>query len=130
MKFLVGYNGSKSAKSALATARTCAKTFNAGIVVVASVEGEMLTRDFEIEKANENLSYAVQFLAEESIPTEIQILVRGFEPGEDVVKFAIENGIDAVFIGVKKRSKVDKMLFGSNAQYIILNAPCPVISSK
>jgi nucleotide-binding universal stress UspA family protein len=130
MKFLVGYDGSNTANAALAVARTYAKTFNAGIVVIASVEGELLTRDFEIDKANANLTYASRFLAEESIPAEIQLLVRGFRPGEDIVKFADENNIDAIFIGVRKRSKVDKMLFGSNAQYIILNAPCPVISVK
>jgi len=130
MKFLVAYDGSKTAKSALAVARTYAKTFNAGIVVVASVEGELLTRDVEIEKANANLSYAGRFLAEESIPTELEILVRGFDPGADIVKFAVENHIDAIFLGVRKLSKVDKVLFGSNAQYVILHAPCPVISVK
>ena len=130
MKFLIGYDGSNTAKAALAISRTYAKTFNAGIVVVASVEGEIISRDFEIEKANANLTYAGQFLAEESIPTETQILIRGFRPGEDIVKFAIDNNIDAVFIGVRRRSKVGKMIFGSNAQYIILSAPCPVISVK
>jgi nucleotide-binding universal stress UspA family protein len=130
MKFLVGYDGSNTAKAALSLARTYAKTFNAIIVIVASVEGDIITRDGEIEKAKANLSYASRFLAEESIPTETEILVRGFKPGEDIVKFASENDIDAVFIGVRRRSKVDKVLFGSNAQYIIMNVPCPVICVK
>jgi len=130
MKFLVGFDGSNSAKAALALARTYAKTFNAGIVVVASVEGDIINRDSQLEKANANLTYAAQFLAEESIPTEIEILVRGFKPGEDIVKFADENEFDAVFIGLRRRSRVDKLFFGSNAQYIILHAPCPVISVK
>jgi len=130
MKFLVGFDGSNSAKAALALARTYAKTFNTGIVVVASVEGDIINRDSQLEKANANLTYAAQFLAEESIPTEIEILVRGFKPGEDIVKFADENEFDAVFIGLRRRSRVDKLFFGSNAQYIILHAPCPVISVK
>jgi nucleotide-binding universal stress UspA family protein len=130
MKFLVGFDGSNSAKAALALARTYAKTFNAGIVVVASVEGDIINRDSQFEKANANLTYAAQFLAEESIPTEIEILARGFKPGEDIVKFADKNEFDAVFIGLRRRSRVDKLFFGSNAQYIILHAPCPVISVK
>lgn len=130
MKFLVGYDGSNTAKAALTLARTYAKTFNAGIVVVASVEGDIITRDAELEKAKANLLYAGQFLAEESIPTEIEILTRGNKPGEDIVKFVVENTIDAVFIGLRRRSKMDKLIFGSNARVIINDAPCPVISVK
>jgi len=130
MRFLVGFDGSNSAKAALATARTYAKTFNAGIVVVASVEGDIINRDAQLEKAKANLTYAAQFLAEERIPTEVEILARGFKPGEDIVKFADQNEFDAVFIGLRRRSRVDKLFFGSNPQYIILYAPCPVISVK
>ena len=130
MKFLVGYDGSNSAKAALSLSRTYAKTFKAGIVVVASVEGDIINRDAQLEKANANLTYAAQFLAEESIPTEIEILARGFKPGEDIVKFAEANEFDGIFIGLRRRSRVDKLFFGSNAQYIILYAPCPVISVK
>jgi nucleotide-binding universal stress UspA family protein len=130
MKFLIGFDGSNSAKAALALARTYAKTFNAGIVVVASVEGDIINRDAQLEKADANLAYAAQFMAEEGIPTEIEILARGNKPGEDLVKFAEANKFDAVFIGLRRRSRVDKLFFGSNAQYIILYAPCPVISVK
>jgi nucleotide-binding universal stress UspA family protein len=57
-------------------------------------------------------------------------LVRGLRPGEDLVQFAKENGIDEIIIGVRRRSKVGKLVFGSTAQYVILNAPCPVVSVK
>ena len=52
------------------------------------------------------------------------------KPGEDLVKFSTDKAVDAVFIGIRRRSKVGKLLFGSNAQYIILKAPCPVITVK
>ncbi len=58
------------------------------------------------------------------------LLVRGFTPGEDIVKFAKENNIDEILIGIKRRSKVGKLLFGSNAQFIILKAHCPVVTVK
>jgi nucleotide-binding universal stress UspA family protein len=51
-------------------------------------------------------------------------------PGEDVVQFATDNEIDEIVIGVRRRSKVGKLLFGSNAQYIILQAECPVVAVK
>jgi len=33
-------------------------------------------------------------------------------------------------VGVRRRSKVGKLLIGSTAQHVILNAPCPVVSIK
>ena len=44
--------------------------------------------------------------------------------------FLLENEIDEIVIGIKKRSKVGKLIFGSTAQYVILEAPCPVLTVK
>ncbi len=56
--------------------------------------------------------------------------MRGLEAGEDLVRLAREEEIDEIYIGVKKRSKVGKFIFGSTAQYVILEAPCPVVTVK
>ena len=63
-------------------------------------------------------------------PCETHLLMRGRTPCEDLVWFAEENQVEEIVIGVKRRSKVGKMVFGSTAQYVILNAPCPVVSVK
>jgi nucleotide-binding universal stress UspA family protein len=47
-----------------------------------------------------------------------------------MVQFAREIQADLVVIGVKKRSRVNKLMFGSNAQFVILEAACPVLSVK
>jgi nucleotide-binding universal stress UspA family protein len=52
------------------------------------------------------------------------------EPGEDLVQYAKEHAIDEIMIGVRRRSKVGKLVFGSTAQYVILEAHCPVLSVK
>jgi nucleotide-binding universal stress UspA family protein len=56
--------------------------------------------------------------------------VRGLDTGEDIVRMAVEKKAEEIVIGIQRRSKVGKLLFGSTAQYIILNAPCPVVTVK
>jgi nucleotide-binding universal stress UspA family protein len=55
-------------------------------------------------------------------------VISDLESGKELVQFAEKNKADEIIIGVRKRSKVGKLMFGSTAQYIILNAPCPVVS--
>jgi nucleotide-binding universal stress UspA family protein len=84
----------------------------------------------KINKAAQDLAFAEQFLKEKGIDCESHQLARGLSPGEDLVNFAEENEIDQIFIGVEKVSRTQKIILGSNAQYIILKAPCPVVTVK
>ena len=69
-------------------------------------------------------------LETQGIEFDTHILVRGLAPGEDIVQYAEEKQVDEIIIGIKKRSKVGKLVFGSTAQYVILEAHCPVLSLK
>ncbi|HSL38994.1 MAG TPA: universal stress protein [Desulforhopalus sp.] len=128
MKFLVGYNGSEVSQAALSLARTYADLLGARVVVVASLVGGASESPDEILKATSDLQFAEKFFQEKGIPCETHQLVRGMTPGEDMVKFAKENDIDQIFVGIEKKSRTQKIILGSNAQYIILKAPCPVVS--
>ena len=130
MKFLVGYTGSEESKAALALARDYAKIFNAMVVVTTSMEGGAGEKPEDIGKVEADLKFATAFLEEAGIEFETQQLARGYSPGEDLVKFAEDNKIDQLFVGIEKKSKTRKMLLGSTAQYVILKAPCPVITTK
>jgi nucleotide-binding universal stress UspA family protein len=46
------------------------------------------------------------------------------------VQFAAEERAELIIVGIRRRSKVGKLLMGSTAQYIILKAPCPVLTVK
>jgi len=46
------------------------------------------------------------------------------------VKHAKEQKADQIIIGIKRRSKVGKLVFGSNAAYIVLHAHCPVVTTR
>ena len=130
MKILVGYNGSEASKSALSQAKSFAKTFNAKVFVVASLEGGSGEKMDEISVTTQNLKFAKDLMDQAGVQCETQQLVRGLTPGEDLVKFAEENDIDHLFVGIEKKSKTRKILLGSTAQYIILKAPCHVTSVK
>ena len=74
--------------------------------------------------------YAESLFKNKKISCKTHLLVRGLEVGEDLVQFAKDTDIDEIVIGIKKRSKVGKLLFGSTAQYIILHATCPVLTTS
>jgi nucleotide-binding universal stress UspA family protein len=97
---------------------------------VTSLEQSSTLEKAEIEKAEGELEYLRTPFNIDDIPCETYVSVNYLSPGEDLVQFAKENNIDEIFIGVRQRSKVGKLVFGSTAQYVILNAPCPVIVVK
>jgi nucleotide-binding universal stress UspA family protein len=130
MKFLVGYDGSNEAEDALKEAQEHAKVFNADVYIVTSLEQSSTLEKAEIEKAEGELEYLRTPFNIDDIPCETFVTVSYLSPGEDLIQFAKENNIDKIFIGVVRRSKVGKFVFGSTAQYVILNASCPVVVVK
>ena len=130
MKILVGYDGSNSGKEALALAKKHAIAFGAQVIIVASLTGGSVTHAAEVGHATEDLEFAKSMFDEDNIACETKLLVRGMTPGEDLIAFAKEHAVDEIVIGIKRRSKVGKLLFGSNAQYIIIKAPCPVVTVR
>ena len=130
MKILVGYDGTNSAKEALNLAKSHAKAFGASVDVVTSMQkGTESGRKF-IEQAERGLEYAKSLFEEDGVACNTHLLIRGVSAGEDLVEFANENQIDQIVVGVKRRSKVGKLLMGSTAQYVILQAECPVMTVK
>ena len=130
MKILVGFDGSNVSKEAVSVAKQHAMTFEGEIIIAHSMVGgpEIPRKDFEL--AENYLEHEKNKLLDDKISCESVLSVRGLEAGEDLVKLAEENKVEEIIIGVRRRSKVGKLLFGSTAQYVILNAPCPVVSVK
>ena len=130
MKFLVGYDGSNAAKDALTLASKYAGVLQASVHVVTSMGRGTEDNQKEIDEAQQSLDYAGSLFEKEGIACETHLLIRGLSPGEDLVRFAGDNDVDLIFVGVKRRSKVGKLLMGSAAQYVILNAPVPVVTIR
>jgi nucleotide-binding universal stress UspA family protein len=130
MKIMIGYDGSNAAKDALKLAVAYATAFKAEVHVVTSLETGTEQQQEDIEAARNSLEWAEQPFKSKNIPCETHLLIRGLSAGEDLVQFAEEKQIDQVIVGVKRRSRVEKILMGSTAQYVIIKAPCPVVAVK
>ncbi len=57
------------------------------------------------------------------------VVLKGI-PYEEISKFAAEKRIDLVVLGTHGRRGIDRMLFGSTAEQVVRNAPCPVLSVR
>jgi len=130
MNILVAYDGTKEAKEALRLAIRHAKAFNARIILAYSMVGGPEIPRKEFEHAEKELQTQEILLKEEGVAYETLLSVRGLETGEDIVKLAEEKQAEEIVIGIQRKSKVGKLLFGSTAQYIILNASCPVVTVR
>ena len=130
MKILVGYDELGAESRILAVALKHAKAFDAEVDVVTSLEEGTESDIQDILAAEKGLEKIKQYFEKENISCRTHLMIRGVTPGEDLVSFAKENKTDEIIIGVKKRSKVGKLLFGSTAQYVILEADCPVVTVK
>ena len=128
MKILVGFNGYFVSRYAVDLAVKYAKAFKASVDIVTMLEkGHALHLD-DMEKADKALDEAGKAFDETGIPYRTRVIVNDLSAGENLVMFAEDNDIDMLIIGIKRRSKVSKILMGSTAQYVILNAPCQVLT--
>ena len=130
MKILVGYNGGEVGRLVLSLARDFAKTNNAFIYIVTSMKGGTAEKQSHILQVKQDLDFARELMTKSGLKCDAKQIIRGLTPAEDLVKFAEENDIDHIFLGIKKKSKAQKVIFGSTSKEVILNASCPVTINK
>ena len=129
MKFMVCYDSSDLSKYVVKEAQKHAGVWNASLVIVQVVRREDPIEHFKLLAMEEEFAAEIQVLFEDvDIPYDVQFLVDDIDEANKVIELAERKNIDLIFIGPKKRSKVGKILFGSTAQLIILNAGCPVVT--
>lgn len=130
MKILVGIDGSNTSKEALQLAIKNAKAFGAELMAVTSMTTGTPEENEEIRAAEATLAEAKSSAEGEGVKCSTHLLIRGNNAGEDIVAFAAENEAELIVVGIKRRSRVGKILMGSSAQFVILKAPCPVLTVK
>lgn len=130
MKILVGLDRSKVADDVIALALKHAKAFEADVTLMTSLEQGPELKKEEIDRVESRLERLKAPFMAAGIACTTQVSVGFNSPGEDLIRFITANDVDEIIIGVRRRSKVGKLVFGSTAQYIILKAPCAVVSIK
>jgi nucleotide-binding universal stress UspA family protein len=130
MKIMVCYDGSRSSREAIRLGREHAKSFNGSLILVTSMIKGTESEKEDIERAELDLEFEKKACVDDGVDCDTHLLIRGLSSGEDLVNFAEEEMVDEIIIGIKRRSKVEKIVFGSTAQYVILKAHCPVVTVK
>ena len=69
-------------------------------------------------------------LTEKGIDHEVRQSTRGLAPAEEILSVAAEVSADLIVIGVRKRSPLGKVVTGSTAQQVLLDATCAVLAVK
>jgi nucleotide-binding universal stress UspA family protein len=127
---VVGYVPTKEGRAALRRAADESLLRKSKLIVINSHRGG---RDFDGDEAQRfetELQRIQNELESEGVEHEVRQLVRGNEPAEDLIAVAEEEGADFIVIGLRRRTPVGKLILGSNAQRILLDASCPVLAVK
>lgn len=90
------------------------------VCIVTSEPGGDETTSAEMATAEEALDILAEGLGE--AVAERHQFVRGNEPIEDLLAAAADFDADEYVIGIRKRTPVGKMVFGSTAQNLLLEA--------
>lgn len=92
---------------------------------INSQRGGDRTTQEELDRGNDALA-AVNRRLSGLTTVETHQLVRGHSPAEDALAFVERYEIDEIVMGIRKRSRASKLLFGDVAQAVLTNATVPM----
>lgn len=132
MKIVVGYSDSPGGRAALEAAVDEAKTRQGELVLFRHVhiteQGE--DRTAALNAAREDLDKRVEDLSGQGISATAETAISLQSAASALVGHADQVGADRIVIAVRRRSRVGKLVLGSDAQNILLSANCPVLAVK
>lgn len=130
MTIVVGYVSTKEGEAALERAFEECRLRKDSLVVIHSDRGGAGLSGDTARKNEDDLKAVRARIDEAGIDGEVRGLVRGKEPAEDLIVVAEETSASLIIIGLRKRTPVGKLILGSNAQRVLLDAPCDVLAVK
>jgi nucleotide-binding universal stress UspA family protein len=128
MIVVVGYAPSAPGQAALLAGIEEAKHRNSSLIVLNSSRGDAFADPGFAQPAD--LDWVRTTCTEAGVEYTIRQEVRGREASEEMVDLLNEVDADLCVIGIRHRTAVGKMLLGSNAHRILMQAPCHVLAVK
>jgi nucleotide-binding universal stress UspA family protein len=130
MAVVVGYVPTAEGRAALRHAAEECRLRSTRLVVINSHRSGRSSGPEDAARWEKELDEVRARLDAEGLEHEVRQLVQGLEPAEDLIAVAEEVSADMIVIGLRRRSPVGKLILGSNAQRVLLDAPCPVLAVK
>jgi nucleotide-binding universal stress UspA family protein len=130
MAIVVGYVPTAEGRAALRQAAEECRLRRTRLVVINSHRPSGSPDPEQAARSEQDLAELRSELDAQGLDHEVRELVRGTEPAEDLIAVAEEVSADVIVIGLRRRSPVGKLILGSNAQRVLLDAPCPVLAVK
>ena len=114
---VVGYSATAEGRAALQRALSEAILRSSDLVVVHTAP------DAEIAELTKELQAS-------GVRHEVRSARDAQDPADEVLRAAESAAAEFIVIGLRRRSPVGKLLLGSNAQRVLLDAACPVLAVK
>lgn len=128
MTIIVGYVPRPEGEAALALAVSEARRRQSRLLVINTSRGDA---PMDTAYAGEAEMRALRDrLSASGVAFEVRQLVRGLEAAQEIVTAARELEAELIVIGLRRRTSVGKFILGSNAQEVLFDAPCPVLTVK
>lgn len=131
MKIMVYNKKTPGDKLAMELAVSHAKAFEGTIDLVSVITEQSSAPQEVVEEESQKLKKTAAETADaHNVACKFQLVLTALPIGEALVQYAEKNKIDEIIMPLRRRSKLGKLFFGSDSQYIILEAPCRVITIK
>ena len=128
MTIVVGYVPTPEGEAALRAAVSEARLREQPLHLVNSSRGDSLTDSrFASERALDDVRAQLDAAG---VVYEIEQQVRGHDAADEVVEAADRVSATMIVIGLRRRTPTGKLITGSQAQRILLDAHCPVLAVK
>jgi nucleotide-binding universal stress UspA family protein len=125
---LVGYIVSPEGEAALERALDLSRTHRTDLVVLNVARGEAVVEQKRLY--DDPAASLVERLDDSGVPYTLRREIRDLPAAESILQIVDEVKPEMLVIGLRKRSATGKLLFGSTAQRILLDAPCDVLAVK